>query len=81
MFKLQEKFVPKLSDEEIETLVCKIIPLQEIELKVIHLRICKALSHKQISLWTGLSERSVERVLENVVSKIKEPRKRVEEIL
>lgn len=81
MFKLQEKFVPKLTPRQLEALVCKVIPLEEIEQKVIHLRICEALSHKQISVSTGLSERSVRRVLENVIAKIQEPRKRVEEIL
>ena len=79
--KLQDKLVLKMSPREVEALVCKIIPLHEIEQKVIHLRFCQALSHKQISKCTGLSERSVRRVLENVVAKIQEPRKRVEEIL
>ena len=81
MFKLQEKFVPKMRAKQIEALVCKIIPLDAIEQKIIHLRVCEALNHKQISLSTGLSERSVRRVLENVISKIQDPRKRVGEIL
>lgn len=65
----------------VEALVCKVIPLDAIEQKIIHLRICNALSHRQISVSTGLSERSVRKVLENVIAKIKEPRARVEEIL
>jgi len=81
VFKLQEKIVPKMSPEQIEALVCKIVPLTAIEQKIIHLRICDALSHKQISIFTGLSERSVQRVLENVIAKIRNPRKRVEELL
>lgn len=71
----------KAAPSPLETLVCKVIPLDAIEQKIIHLRISAALSYGQISISTGLSERSVKRVLENVIAKIKEPRARVEEIL
>ena len=71
----------KVAPCALEALVCKVIPLDGIEQKIIHLRISAALSYRQISTSTGLSERSVKRVLENVIAKIKEPRARVEEIL
>ena len=71
----------KVAPTQLEALVCKVIPLDAIEQKIIHLRISEALSHKQISVSTGLSERSVKRVLENVIAKIREPRALVEEIL
>ena len=80
-FVFKERASLKVAPTQLEALVCKVIPLDAIEQKIIHLRISAALSHKQISLSTGLSERSVKRVLENVISKIREPRVLVEEIL
>jgi len=63
----------KMNSREIEALACKVIPLDAIEQKVIHLRICNALNHRQISTVTGLSEKSVNKILENVVRKIRDP--------
>jgi len=71
----------KVAPGQLEALVCKVIPLDAIEQKIIHLRISAALSYRQISTSTGLSERSVKRVLENVIAKIREPRAPVEDIL
>lgn len=79
MFK--ERAPLKVAPSQLEALVCKVIPLDAIEQKIIHLRISAALSYRQISISTGLSERSVKRVLESVIAKIREPRARVEEIL
>ncbi len=56
--------------QSLKKLVGQVICLKSIERKIICLRIYEALPHSQIAKATGLSERSVKRILENVVTKI-----------
>ncbi len=56
---------------ELDSLVKKIISLDLIERKIIHFRTCEALTYEQISLATGLSERSIKKILENIATRNK----------
>ena len=61
----------KSDAENLEKLVRKIISLDAIERKVIHLRICEGLSCENTSRATGLRARSVMKLLENALAKFR----------
>lgn len=72
--------VPIVRCTKIEVPLSQVIALDSIEQRIIQLRIYAGFSHRQISISTGLSERSVKRVLDDVIAKIKMPRVRPREV-
>lgn len=57
--------------EQLKKLFRNVIYLESIEKKTTYLRVYESLSLQQIAKISGLSERSVKIILENVVTKIK----------
>jgi DNA-directed RNA polymerase specialized sigma subunit len=60
----------KLGSKEFEMLVRKVISLESIERKIIHLRICESLDFEKIEVATGMTRESIKQILSNVIGKI-----------